>query len=68
MVTYEAKVKIDGTIHTFNWDANEKIAIPTALQDAITSPELVRLLSIFRALRTWMDTAEKQEIRISRTE
>ena len=68
MVTFQAKVKIDGVVHVIDWDASNKVSIPSTLEAAVTSPELVRLMNALRSLRLWMDSSLKQEIRLERAE
>ena len=68
MVTFQAKVKIDGVIHVIDWDASNKVSIPSTLEAVVTSLELVRLMNALRSLCLWMDSSLKQEIRLERAE
>lgn len=67
MVTFQAKVKISDTIYTLDWDANDKLTIPSEFEAVVTSQELVRILTVFHSMRLWMDSDAKQEIRMTRT-
>jgi len=68
MVTFEAKMKINDIDHIITCTANNKLCIPEALELALTSDELVKLLTLIKSLIFWMDTAAKKEFNLKRTD
>lgn len=68
MPTYEAKIKLNETVHSVTWDIDDKISIPDELTAALTSEEMIQLIIALRALKFWMDNSSKKTITIERDE
>lgn len=68
MVSFEAKIKIDGTEYSIFWDFEDKISIPLALTAVLTSEEMIQLVTALRALKFWMSDPSKKKIVMDRDE